>query len=115
MDDHGARRYNTELVLIEWLISRTERGRLSWKIDHDKVTTSVSLPPLVHLRFDSHVDAAGKHGSWSCFSFRSEHLELLQINPNHALDEETTLLDAANTLFIAALKSTGRREGRTPC
>jgi len=107
MDDQGAKPYNPQLMLMEWFISWTERGRLSWKIEHNELTTSVSLPPPVHLRFDSCADAAGKHERWSWFTVRSEHLELLLVNSNQAVDGETTLLDTAKTLFIAALKSMG--------
>lgn len=107
VDDQNVKRYSPKLVLIEWLISITEQGRLSWKIEHGETTASVSLPPLVHLRFDWCVDAANKRQRWGAFSISGEHSELFRVESKHDFNGDTKLHDAADALFIAALKSTG--------
>jgi hypothetical protein len=111
MNEQDEKPYNPEQVLIEWLLSRTERGRISWKIEDGNITASVSLPPILHVRFDSRVDAVGKHERWCWFSLRGKHGELIQINSNNVLNAEKTVVDAVNALFIAALKSAGRFPG----
>jgi hypothetical protein len=111
MDDRGANKnakpYSPQLAILEWLTYRTNQGRLGWKIEQHRVTAAISLPPLVHLRFDSCVDAAGKVEQWSWFSIRDQHSQLLRVESNHVVNRDTTLLHAANALFIAALKSMG--------
>ena len=107
MNDQDAKPFDPELTLIDWLLSRTERGQLSWKIEHDKLTASVSVPPLVHLRFDL-CEGSVKHERWSWFFLQGEHSELLRIKfSNASVNRERRLFDAANTLFIVAMKSTG--------
>ena len=97
--------YDPRLVLIQWLVSRTERNHLSWTIEHDDLTALVALPPLVHVRFAGCTQATGQHERWNSFSMRNQDREILQVDSNHSTSDNQAVFDAANALFAAALKS----------
>lgn len=107
MGDDTLASFNVDprLVLIGWFISRTERGRLTWNVEMEAVTASVSLPPLVHIRFSTRTETGSTCVRWNSFYIRdNDHKELFRIDSDHAATDSATLT-AVNALFISALRT----------
>jgi hypothetical protein len=105
MNDIPGISFDPYVVLIEWFTSRTERGHLMWNIETEAITASVSLPPLVHIRFATRADVSSKCVRWNSFYVRDNHnKELFHINSDHAANDSATL-PAVNALFITALRN----------
>ena len=96
--------YNPYLELINWFAARTEQCRLRWNIEGDAITASVSVPPLVSLRFAMSHDASGNE-RWISFSVRTTSRELFRVDSNRSEKKTSPLVAAVNALFVSIMKS----------
>lgn len=105
--------FDPRVVLTEWFTSRTERGRLTWKLEVESMTALASLPPLVHIQFTTHTDADGKCVRWDSFCVHDNYKELFRIDSDDGANDSATLT-AVNALFLAAQRSV-TPSSRTGC
>lgn len=91
-------------ILIDWLVSRTQQGRLTWHAEAAGLTTTASLPPRVHVRFATRSNASGQCVGWISFHVRVDHREIVCIDSAHAPDAIRTLV-AVCALFESVIKT----------
>lgn len=105
MNEQPGGTFDPQIVLIEWFTTRTERRVLRWNVETEAITASVSLPPLVHVRFATRPFSGDNGIRWESFYVRRDNEELFRVESQDAADDSAAFA-ALNALFMAALKTT---------